>query len=68
MATVHSKEYLQKQLALTNPNYVMFIPEQLEWESDNVHLYVVEHEKYDGLLAFWTQSTFEGTGNNNIVM
>lgn len=67
MATIHSKEYLKEQIKLTNPDYVMFIPNQLEWESDNVHLYVVEHEKYDGLLAFWTQSTFEGTGNNHIV-
>lgn len=68
MATIHSKEYLDKQMALTDPDYVMFIPDQLEWESDNVHLYVVEHEKYGGLLAFWTQSTFEGTGNNHLVM
>lgn len=68
MATIHSREFLSEQIKLTNPDYVMFIPEQLEWESDNVHLYVVEHEKYGGLLAFWTQSTFEGTGNNHLVM
>ena len=67
MITVHSEEHLKKQIRLTNPDYVMFVPKQLEWESDNVHLYVVEHEGYGGLLAFWTQSTFEGTGNNHLV-
>ncbi len=67
MATVHSPEHLKEQIKLTKPDYVMFVPKQLEWESDNVHLYVVEHEKYGGLLAFWTQSTFEGTGNNHLV-
>ena len=67
MATIHSDKHLAEQIRLTNPDYVMFVPKQLEWESDNVHLYVVEHEKYGGLLAFWTQSTFEGTGNNHLV-
>lgn len=55
-------------MALTNPDYVMFVPKRVESESDNVHLYVVEHEKYGGLLAFWTQSTVENTGNNHLVM
>lgn len=68
MATIHSEQYLKEQMKITNPDYVMFVPKQLEWESDNVHLYVVEHKKYGGMLAFWTQSTFEGTGNNHIVM
>jgi len=68
MAHIHNPEYLKSQMKLTSPDYVMFVPKQLEWESDNVHLYVVEHEKYGGLLAFWTQSTFEGTGNNHLVM
>ncbi len=67
MFTIHDKKHIEEQIAITSPDYVMFVPEQLEWESDNVHLYVVEHEKYGGLLAFWTQSTFEGTGNNHLV-
>ena len=68
MATIHSEEHIREQIKITSPDHVMFVPKQLEWESDNVHLYVVEHEKYGGLLAFWTQSTFEGTGNNHVVM
>lgn len=66
--TIHDRKYLMEQMKITKPDHVMFIPKQLEWESDNVHLYVVEHKKYGGLLAFWTQSTFEGTGNNHLVM
>ena len=68
MATIHDKKILDEQMSLTGPDYVMFIPRQIEGESDNVHLYVVEHEGYGGLLAFWTQSTVEGTGNNHVVM
>lgn len=67
MAMIYDGKYIEAQKQLTKPDYVMFVPKQLEGESDNVHLYVVEHEKYGGLLAFWTQSTFEGTGNNHIV-
>ena len=67
MAKIHSAEHLKEQIAITKPDHVMFVPKQLEWESDNVHLYVVEHKKYGGMLAFWTQSTFEGTGNNHLV-
>lgn len=68
MATIHDRKTLEEQMALTSPDYVMFVPRQTEGESDNVHLYVVEHEGYGGLLAFWTQSTVEGTGNNHLVM
>ena len=67
MYKIHDTGFLKEQMAITSPDRVMFVPKQLEWESDNVHLYVVEHEKYGGLLAFWTQSTFEGTGNNHLV-
>ena len=68
MATVHDPKFIAEQMALTNPDYVMFVPKRVESESDNVHLYVVEHEQYGGLLAFWTQSTVENTGNNHLVM
>lgn len=68
MATIHDKNFIDRQIAITKPDHVLFIPRQVEGESDNVHLYVVEHEEYGGLLAFWTQSTVEGTGNNHIVM
>ena len=68
MATIHDKAILDRQMALTNPDHVLFVPSQIEGESDNVHLYVIEHEGYGGLLAFWTQSTVENTGNNHIVM
>ena len=68
MATFHDPEFIKQQLSYTKPDYIMFVPRQVEGESDNVHLYVVEHETYGGLLAFWTQSTVEGTGNNHLVM
>ncbi len=68
MITFHEPKLLKEQLSLTNPDYVMFVPRQVENESDNVHLYVVEHEGSGKLLAFWTQSTLEHAGNNHIVM
>ncbi|MDD6799609.1 MAG: sialidase family protein [Firmicutes bacterium] len=52
----------------TNPDYTLYIPSKLDYEGDNVHLHVITHPKYDGLIAFWTQSSIEGWGNNHIVM
>jgi len=65
---IHDPKHLQEQLQLTHPDFVMYVPTQREYESDNVHLYVVEHNKFGGLIAFWTQSTLENTGDNHLVM
>lgn len=65
---LHDPAHLQKQLQFTHPDYVMFVPSEWDYESDNVHLYVVHHEPSDRLLAFWTQSSVENNGNNHIVM
>lgn len=66
--TIHDPKHLQEQIQFTKPDFVMYVPYQKEYESDNVHLYVVEHEKFGGMIAFWTQSTLEGTGDNHLVM
>ena len=68
MVTLHSNEFIKNEINKTFPDYVMYIPHQKEYESDNVHLYVVKHEKYGGYVAFWTQSTVENAGNNHLVM
>lgn len=52
MATIHGKKILDEQIRLTDPDYVIFVPRQIEGESDNVHLYVICHKGYGGLLAF----------------
>ncbi len=68
MATLHKIDFIKEQIQITAPDHVLFIPRQREYESDNVHLYVVENKKIDSLIAFWTQSTVENAGNNHIVM
>ena len=65
---IHNVEHLKEQLSLTSPDYVMYVPSQREFESDNVHLYIIDHEKFGGLIAFWTQSTLENTGDNHLVL
>lgn len=52
MATVHDPNFLAAQMSLTKPDHVIFVPQQVESESDNVHLYVIEHKAFNGLLAF----------------
>lgn len=61
------KETLFREVARTNPDHTMFIPTE-EYEGDNVQLHVVEHPQFGGLMAFWTQSTYEGHGNNRLMM
>lgn len=65
---LHDPKHLQEQLQFTKPDYVLFVPSQWDYESDNVHLYTVYHPALDGLIAFWTQSSVENKGNNHIVM
>jgi hypothetical protein len=54
---MHDPEILQHQIRFTAPEYVMYIPKYKDYESDNVHLHVVDHPQFGGLIAFWTQST-----------
>ena len=65
---MHDKKLLEKHIKFTDPDYVMFVPKYKDYESDNVHLHVVDHAQFGGLIAFWTQSSFEGTGDNHAVM
>lgn len=65
---IHDPKHMQEQLSLTNPDFVMYVPKYKEYQSDNVHLYVVQHEKFGGLIAFWTQSTLENHGDNHMLM
>lgn len=65
---MHDRKHLEHQLTFTNPDYVMYIPKFKDYESDNVHLHVVDHPQFGGLMAFWTQSSFEGVGDNHAMM
>lgn len=65
---MHDPEILQHQIRFTEPEYVMYIPKYKDYESDNVHLHVVDHPQFGGLIAFWTQSTEEGAGDNHTMM
>ena len=65
---MHTQEFLDQHIAYTNPVYVMYVPKYKDYESDNVHLHVVDHPQFGGLIAFWTQSTIEGAGDNHAMM
>jgi len=68
MEEKHQKDILDKHIQFTNPEKVIFIPTLKDYESDNVHLHVAIHPISKELLAFWTQSTYEGAGDNHAVM
>ena len=65
---MHEQKILDRHITFTNPDYVMYIPKYKDYESDNVHLHVVDHPQFGGLIAFWTQSTEEGAGDNHAMM
>jgi hypothetical protein len=52
----------------SNPDIVMFKPKRDEYDNDNEHFLVVKAPKSDELLAFWTQSSCEGSGDNHLVL
>ena len=65
---MHEQKILDRHITFTNPDYVMYVPKYKDYESDNVHLHVVDHPQFGGLIAFWTQSTVEGAGDNHAMM
>ena len=65
---MHDPEVLQRHIRFTEPEYVLYVPKYKDYESDNVHLHVVDHPQFGGLIAFWTQSTEEGAGDNHAMM
>lgn len=65
---MHEQKILDRHITFTNPDYVMYVPKYKDYESDNVHLHVVDHPQFGGLIAFWTQSTIEGAGDNHAMM
>jgi len=54
----------------SNPDIVVYVPREAgEFnDGDNEHFLVVPAPKSEELLAFWTQSSAEGLGDNHIVM
>lgn len=57
-------EYLR-----TNPDIIVFQPVgDRKYDNDNEHFLVIESPDKQGLLAFWTQSSCEGWGDNHLVM
>ena len=56
------EEYLR-----SSPDFVVFRPTGNSPDTDNEHFLVIE-SPVSGLLAFWTQSSCEGFGNNHIAM
>ena len=65
---MHDPKVLQRHITFTQPEYVLFVPKQKAFESDNVHLHVIDHPQFGGLIAFWTQSSIEHAGNNHAMM
>jgi hypothetical protein len=65
---MHDEKLLRRHITFTEPDYVMYVPRYKDYESDNVHLHVVDHPQFGGLIAFWTQSTVEGAGDNHAMM
>ena len=65
---MYDQKKLARHLAFTEPDYVLYVPKYKDYESDNVHLHVVDHAGYGGLIAFWTQSSWEGMGDNHAMM
>lgn len=68
MAEFYDLALIEEQIKLTIPDYRLFVPKQTEYDTNNVHLYVTEHKQYGGLLAFWTQCSYEQEGDNHLVM
>jgi len=68
MAESQDRVLIEKQIQFTDPDYRLYVPKSTEYDNNNVHLYVVEHGGYGGLIAFWTQSTCENNGDNHVVM
>lgn len=65
---MHDIHTLNRHITFTDPKYVMYVPRHKDYESDNVHLHVVDHPQFGGLIAFWTQSSIEGAGDNHAMM
>lgn len=65
---MYTQEFLDRHIAYSDPEYVLYVPRYKDYESDNVHLHVVDHPQFGGLIAFWTQSTIEGAGDNHAMM
>ena len=68
MAELQDRVLIEEQIKFTNPDYRLYVPKSTEYDNNNVHLYVAEHEKFGGLIAFWTQSTCENNGDNHVMM
>jgi len=53
----------------TNPDIVVYLPKGGEYhDEDNEHFLVFRAPKGDELLALWTQSSMEGTGDNRLML
>ncbi len=50
------------------PDIVMYKPQKDEYDNDNEHFLVINAPNSDELLAFWTQSSCEGRGDNHLVL
>ena len=62
------QEVLKREMRRTEPDFVLFSPKQTGYEDDNVHLHVVRHEKSGQLIAVWTQSSYDGFGDNHTMI
>ena len=62
------EEVMQREIRRTNPDFVLFSPKQSGYEDDNVHLHVVRHEQFGGLIAIWTQSSYDSFGDNHAMI
>ncbi|MBN1622730.1 MAG: exo-alpha-sialidase [Clostridia bacterium] len=49
------------------PDIVMYKPREDEYDNDNEHFLVINAPRSDEMIAFWTQSSCEGKGDNHLV-
>jgi len=65
---MHDPKHQAEHIRMTQPDFRLFIPRRKDYESDNVHVQIIDHPQFGGLIAFWTQSTLEGAGDNHLVL
>ncbi|WP_135548000.1 sialidase family protein [Paenibacillus cymbidii] len=61
------KDMAMEEWRRSGPDIVVFIPREDEYTGDNEHFLVFETPGGD-LLALWTQSSVEGSGDNHLVV
>lgn len=65
---IFDHEVLEREIRRTEPDFILFAPGKTGYEDDNVHLHVIRHEPSGKLIAVWTQSSYDGFGDNHTMI